>query len=197
MTTRIREACLDENNQPNEVARRIQARFDADPKGCKQKVAGARCGGKLAFTFDGTYPIVVCSRYARHEQDACELQFDQFIKTELERFDREEAVAYPARVAAAAARNAAAAAAAAAAFGKRKADEEAGVLGLAAADPIARPKGAAPAGQTWSYRLGEWVAEDHFKKKRRKVQAEPEYTPGPKPEPEPATATNTAACAQT
>ena len=173
MATPIREACLDENNQPNEVARRIQGRFDADPKGCKQKVTGARCGGKLTFTFDGTHPIVMCDRHPRHERDAYESQFDRFIKPELERSDREEAVAYAARVAAADAQHAAAATR----YGKRKADEEAALLGWPTTDPVPRPEGPAPAGQTWSYRLGEWVAEDHFQKKRRKVEPEPEPEP--------------------
>ena len=163
MTTPIREACLDETDQPNEVARRIQVRFDADPKGCRQKVAKERCGGKLSFTFDGLFPIVVCDRHLCHEREASQKQFCRFIKPEVERFNREEAIAYQARVAAADV----SAAVAAAKHGKRKADEEANLLGLAGADPVVRPDGAAPEGQSWSYRLGEWVAEDYFQKKRK------------------------------
>ena len=117
----------------------------------------------------------MCDRHPRHERDACELQFDRFIKPELERFGREEAAAYAARVAAAAVRNAAATAAAAkhsATYGKRKADEEAALLGRPTTDPVPRPEGPAPAGQTWSYLLGDWVAEDHFQKKRKKRKAD-------------------------
>ena len=91
MATPIREACLDENDQPNEVAERIQARFDADTKGCPRKIRGERCCGKLTFTFKELYPVVVCKRFPGHHRDAAQKQFCRFIKPELKRcWDAEE-----------------------------------------------------------------------------------------------------------
>ena len=143
-----------ESSIVNEVARRIrriQGRFDADPKGCKQKVAGARCGGKLTLDFDvyngACPPVVDCDRHPHHGREAYEPQFDRFIKPELERFDREEAVAHPARVAAAAAK-----------------EEEAALLGEPTwPDPPPRPEGPFDL----SYLYGEWLAEGHFQRKRK------------------------------
>ena len=148
-----------ESSIVNEVAcriRRIQGRFDADPKGCKQKIAGARCGGKLTLSFDpysGGCPVVQCDRHPHHGREAYDPQFDRFIKPELERFDREQAVAYPARVAAAA-----------------KEEVAAAVLGhphdhvYCDSDWIPpRPNGPFDL----VYLHGEWEAEGHFQRKRK------------------------------
>eukprot|EP00038_Savillea_parva_P011314 m.196664 g.196664 ORF g.196664 m.196664 type:complete len:90 (-) comp19873_c0_seq1:433-702(-) len=69
MATPIREACLDECNEPNETARRVQAALDAQG-GCRKKIFGARCGGKLVF--DPMEVMCTCQRYRWHSYEAYE-----------------------------------------------------------------------------------------------------------------------------
>ena len=166
MATPIREWCLDENDQPNENAARVQAALDL--KGCM--CSGGQC--KAPVIFDAMSVTVTCT--ANPEEHTCEAYdepfgeivlgvIDQIIfesdtrplptTAELEENERQRQREVASRMA----------------------REEARALGLVEFTAHVRPDGRAPDGKTWSYTRGEWVREDFRKQQQQQVVDKSEY----------------------
>ena len=153
MATPIRENCLDANDQPNENAARVQAALDV--KGCMCiNRPGGRCAAPIVF--DATIPCITCTKNPKHSRAAYEkpyekIVFDVINAIEEEEFQQEEEQRKEKRVQ----------------LAKRKADEEAGILGLEHYEAHARPDGSAPEGKTWSFALGDWQDEDYLRSAKK------------------------------
>jgi hypothetical protein len=174
MCTPIREATLNQWDEPNEVAKRVQDLFNKE--GCPMLIKsgprkGEKCGGNLRFNAQNVW--CRCLKVKAHQDEAYAEPFGKMVweainsiseeelaemhrKEEQQSGPREELEAEKARVQAqASAVNRA----------KRSADAEAEAMGLEASEHHVRPDGAAPSGQTWSYRLGVWVEPERLTKR--------------------------------
>jgi hypothetical protein len=129
MATPIREQCLDEHDQPNKHAIRIQFLLDAG-KGCDVK----KCGGKL--TLDAFNAMVLCSTCPKHARPACLKKFNSTVGQGMREAESEERADYER-----------ASEIVKCTYGKRKAEEEAEMLGEVAprqTEYNPRPDGRAP-----------------------------------------------------
>ena len=161
MATPIREACLDEHNEPNEVAARVQEALDV--KGCLCiNRPGGRCKAKV--TFDAVGGWITCAENPRHRRESYDKPFGKVVFEAIRIADIEGRGHRAVDAESEAKLLDLADKRASRERGKRKAESEAKLLDLEPGEVHDRPDGAAPPGQTWSYRLGDWVPEDHFKR---------------------------------
>ena len=147
MATPIREACLDENDKPNETSARVQKALD-EAGGCQIVTDGERCGGEIVFV--PTFPECMCRKNMRcHRRAAYKQPYGAIvfgvINAVASAEDRAYEQKYKADLVTAA---------------HRKANEEA--TNTQFAGPVGsgflRPMGAAPADETWSYLHVKWVS---------------------------------------
>ena len=151
MATPIRENCLDEHDRPNENAALVQATLDH--KGCMCiNRPGGRCKAKVVF--DAVSGMITCTANKKHAREAQEKPFGGIVFGVINAIDRDICAAQDAQIEQERQQ-----------FAKRKAAEEALALGLGSDHGAhARPDGAAPDGQTWSYARGFWVSEEAVKR---------------------------------
>jgi hypothetical protein len=174
MCTPIREATLNQWDEPNEVAKRVQDLFDKE--GCPILIKtgprkGEKCGGKVLFYAEDVW--CRCSKVDSHQDEAYADPFGAMVwkainsiseeelaemhrREEQQSEPRQELETEKARVQVQA--NALKRA-------KRSADLEAKAMGLDANEHHVRPDGIAPTGQTWSYRLGMWAEPGRLTKR--------------------------------
>jgi hypothetical protein len=139
MATPIREACLDEHNEPNSTAHAVQ---QALAGGCPRKVQGKRCGGRVVF--DPMNAWCVCERCPGGA--AYDPPFGKIVFKVIDAAQEEEAAQETAQRKVVAVEHA-----------KRKAAEEARLVGAEVGEYHMRPDGRAPEGMTWSYSQGKFV----------------------------------------
>jgi hypothetical protein len=135
MATPIREACLDEHDEPNSTARAVQQALSV----CPRKVKGKRCGGHVVF--DPMKAWCVCDKCpggAAYDGPFGKIVFKVINALDVQEADAQRKVA-------------------AVEHAKRKAAEEARLVGAEVGEYHVRPDGPAPEGMTWSYSQGKFV----------------------------------------
>jgi hypothetical protein len=153
MATPIREACLDEEGQPNETAALVQAALDA--KGCLcVNRPGGRCKAPIHYNAPAGY--IVCSANRRHAREPCSPPYAKVVFGVLNTILAEEEEQRVAKERLETRERA-----------KRKAAEEVEILGTEPDNVCDRPDGPAPEGKTWSYSRGEWLDENFLRDAKR------------------------------